>query len=113
MHCRQAFAEVGGSLMITPLDLWAKVKPRMGEYLSDEQLAHCQRMLAGYETLRPDIPGAVKQLNLGRCMLCVALEKAAPEVCAQSPAFQACDSYTQKIIHGHDDHASEVAVTQR
>ena len=113
MHCRQAFAEIGGALMISPIELWAKVKPRMGEYLSDEQLGHCQRMLAGYETLRPDIPGAVKQLGMSRCMLCVALEQAAPEACSSSSAFQACDSYTQKVIHGHGNQASDVAVPQR
>ena len=97
--CREAFADIGGRLMVPPAELWQKVRPMMAEYLTDEQLIHCQRMLAGYEQLRADIPGAVKHHGLSRCMLCIALEQIAPNDCTASQPFKSLDAVTAASIN--------------
>ena len=96
--CREAFADVGAQLMLAPADLWIKIRPFMAEIFDIEQLSHVQKMLAGYETLRPDIPGSVHQAGLSRCCLVIALEGLAPEVAKNSPAVTRLDLMTSKNL---------------
>ena len=104
-QAREAFADVGGRLMIPPAELWQKVRPLLSEFLSDEQLSHFQKMLSGYETLRADIPGAHHDHGIGRCMLCTALERVAPQEAKASPEFQRLDAETRAAIKEHLQHA--------
>ena len=104
-QAREAFADVGGRLMVPPAELWQKVRPLLSEFLSDEQLSHFQKVLSGYETLRADIPGAHHDHGIGRCMLCTALERVAPQETKASPEFQRLDAETQAAIKEHLQHA--------
>ena len=104
-QAREAFADVGGRLMIPPAELWQKVRPLLSEFLSDEQLSHFQKVLSGYETLRADIPGAHHDHGIGRCMLCTALERVAPQEAKASPEFQRLDAETRAAIKEHLQHA--------
>ena len=104
-QAREAFADVGGRLMVPPAELWQKVRPLLSEFLSDEQLSHFQKMLSGYETLRADIPGAHHDHGIGRCMLCTALERVAPQEAKASLEFQRLDAETQAAIKEHLQHA--------
>ena len=104
-QAREAFADIGGRLMVAPAELWQKVRPSIAEYLSDEQMSHMQRMLSGYETMRPDVPGAHHDHGIPRCMLCTALERVAPQETKESQAFQRLDSETKAAIKEHLQHA--------
>lgn len=101
---RDAFADVGAQLMISPADLWGKIKPFMTELFDDEQVLHLQKVLAGYETLRPEIPGSIHQAGMSRCVLVMALEGLAPEVAKNSAALTRLDLMTSK---GLQDLASQ------
>ena len=96
--CRDAFADVGGALMLNPAEMWKLVKPRMAEYLNDDQLAHCQRVLSGYEDLSPEIPASVKSQGVQRCMLVIALEHVAPEAAKASTHVARLDLLTSKLL---------------
>ena len=96
--CRDAFADVGGTLMLSPADMWIKIRPFMSELFNPEQLGHVQRVLAGYETLRPDIPASVAQAGFSRCALVIALEGLAPEIAKNSPAVARLDLMTSKTL---------------
>ena len=96
--CREAFADVGAQLMISPADMWIKLRPFLGELFDPDQLSHIQKVLAGYEALGPETPGAVHRAGLSRCALVMALEGLAPEIAKNSPAVTRLDLMTTKAL---------------
>ena len=97
--CREAFADIGGKMMLTAAELWMKISPILSEYFNDEQCAHTQRVLMGYETLSAEVPGHVRSLGVGRCVLVIALERVAPGLCKNSTAVSRLDLLTSRTIN--------------
>ena len=96
--CREAFADIGANLMLSPADMWIKLRPFLSEIFNHEQLAHAQKVLAGYEVMRPDIPASVAQAGFSRCAFVIALEGLAPEIAKNSSAVKRLDLMTTKAL---------------